>query len=221
MYIQENLTTTPHEVPDCSWELPDALAEKFYRFGAFSKLVLNDDRSAIADIVEDTERREEHEKARAREEQERAEREAEQERARQQAALEKQGVAVMARSMFRSTAAAMPADDVIRCRALAEEWTPGIFEVGNVRTEGNIPYRCCQAHDSTGNPDWSPSKYPALWAPYHGTTPETALPWIAPTGAHDLYKQGECIVWTDGRTLRAVQDTNFSPDDLLAAWADA
>ena len=45
MYIQESLTTTPHEVPGCSWELSDALAEKFYRFGAFSKLVLNDDRS--------------------------------------------------------------------------------------------------------------------------------------------------------------------------------
>ena len=220
MYIQENLTTTPHEVPGCSWELPDALVEKFYRFGAFSKLVLNDDRSAIADIVDDTERREEHEKARAREEQERAEREAEWDRARQQAALEKQGVAVMARSMFRSTAAAMPADDVIRCRALAEEWAPGAFAVGDVRTEDGVPYRCCQEHDSTGTSNWNPSQVPALWAAYHGASPETALPWIAPTGAHDLYKAGECMVWTDGSVKRALQDTNFSPDDLPDAWVD-
>lgn len=218
MYIQENLTTTPHEVPGCSWPLPDMLVEKICRYGAFAKLVLNDDRSAIVDIIEDTERREQYEATRARKAQERAEREAERERAWQQAALEKQGVAVMARSMFRSTAAAMPADDVIRCRALAEEWAPGAFAVGDVRTEDGVPYRCCQEHDSTGNSNWNPSQVPALWAPYHGTTPETALSWIAPTGAHDLYKAGECMVWTDGIVMRAKRDTNFSPEESPSDW---
>lgn len=54
MYIQKDLTTTPYELPGISWELTDALLEKFHSFQAFSKLVFNEDESEIIDIVENT-----------------------------------------------------------------------------------------------------------------------------------------------------------------------
>lgn len=211
MYIQENLTTTPYELPGISWEVPAALEGKLTQYGAFAKLVLNDGRTALLDIVEDSGRRAAFEAQRAQEQAEQAARA-------RAAALEAQGVRVMAQTMFRAQAASMTADEVICCRALAGEWSPGAYQAGDVRALGGVPYRCCQAHDSTGNPDWKPGAASALWAAYHGTSPETALPWEAPSGAHDLYKSGECMVWTDGQIMRAVQDTAFSPEQTPDAW---
>lgn len=220
MYVQENLTTTPHEVPGVSWELPDSLTGKFWSLGAFAKLVLDENRTRITDIVEDTEKRKAAEAEAAREEAEDAEIKAKQKKLASAAALEEQGIKTMARVMFRNAAPQMAADDVIACRSLAEDWMPGIYSAGDVRCVDGVPYRCVQGHDSTVNPDWNPSKAPALWAAYHGTGRETALPWAQPTGAHDIYQTGECMVWTDGRVLRAVQDTSFSPDDYPTSWED-
>lgn len=211
MYIQENLTTTPYELPGISWEVPAALEGRLRQYGAFAKLVLDEGKTALLDIAEDSEARAAFEALRAKEQAEQAARA-------RAAALEAQGVRAMARTMFRAQAASMPADEVIRCRALAGEWSPGTYQAGDVRALGGVPYRCCQAHDSTGNPDWKPGAASALWAAYHGTSPETALPWEAPSGAHDLYKSGECMVWTDGQIMRAVQDTAFSPGQAPDAW---
>lgn len=97
-------------------------------------------------------------------------------------------------------------------------WKPGSFVIGDVRAYEGIPYKCVQAHDSTGNEAWNPAATPALWMQYHGTTPETARPWIAPTGAHDMYKVGEYMVWTDGTMFRCLADTVYSPTDYPAAW---
>ena len=68
-------------------------------------------------------------------------------------------------------------NDVIDLSPLLRVWKPGKHEAGTVVTYGETPYRCTQTHDSTGNPDWSPDKAPALWAPYHATDAEHALPW--------------------------------------------
>ena len=122
---------------------------------------------------------------------------------------------------FAAAASHVDADAVIRAQALCAAWEPGVYQLGEVRTCEGVPYRCCQAHDSTANPGWTPTTERALWAPYHGTTPETALPWAAPTGAHDMYKAGECMIWTDGTVKRCRQDTNFSPTDYAQAWEDA
>ena len=81
-----------------------------------------------------------------------------------------------------------PPDIVIQTADFILPWTEGKYALDDVRMWDGQPKRCCQAHDSTGNPDWTPA-VASLWAPFHGTTPETALPWIAPTGAHDMYKK--------------------------------
>ena len=107
----------------------------------------------------------------------------------------------------------------INCVAtLVRLWKPGAYAVGDVRIHGGIPYRCVQAHDSSANPGWTPQAEPALWMQYHGTTPETARPWVDPTGAHDMYRAGEYMIWTDGSTYKCVQNTAYSPGDQPQAW---
>ena len=104
---------------------------------------------------------------------------------------------------------------------LLRTWQPGSYAVGDLRAYEGIPYKCVQAHDSTANPGWTPDAVPALWMQYHGTSPETARPWIAPTGAHDQYKAGEYMIYTDGKSYKATQDTTYSPSDYPAAWEEA
>ena len=100
---------------------------------------------------------------------------------------------------------------------LLRKWVPGNYVVGDVRMYEGIPYKCIQAHDSTSNETWNPS-VASLWMQYHGTSVETARPWVAPTGAHDMYLAGEYMIWTDGLTYRCLSNTNFSPADYALAW---
>lgn len=220
MYVQENLTTTPHEVLGISWKLPEELAEKFWSLGAFAKLVLDENRTCITDIIEDIEKREKAEAEAAQEEAEEVEIKEKREKLVKAAILEEQGVKTLARVLFRNVAPQMSANEVITCRALATEWEPGNYAVGDVRNFNNIPFRCVQEHDSAENPNWNPFEAPALWASYHGTTSETALPWVQPTGMHDMYKKGEYMIWMNDTLYRAVQDTNFSPEEFPNAWEE-
>lgn len=109
-------------------------------------------------------------------------------------------------------------DDAIHVMALFPAWAPGnyIQSVGQARMYNDYPYRVLQPHDSTHNPGWTPEAVPALWAPYHGTTPETALPFVVHSGAP--YKQGEMMVWTDGRVYKCKQDTTYSPAEYAQVW---
>ena len=98
------------------------------------------------------------------------------------------------------------------------DWTPASYSVNDVVKYNGIPYKCVQAHDSTNNTTWTPPSVPALWMEYHGTSKETARNWIAPTGAHDMYKQGEWMIFTDGKYYECLNDTAYSPTDYSSAW---
>lgn len=97
-------------------------------------------------------------------------------------------------------------------------WKEGVYVVGDVRLYENNPYKCVQAHDSTNNPTWNPAEAASLWSQYHGTSVETARPWVAPTGAHDMYLENEYIIYTDGYIYKCVSDTVYSPTDFTQAW---
>lgn len=97
-------------------------------------------------------------------------------------------------------------------------WRPEAFVAGDVRVYAGAPYKCVQAHDATDNPDWTPAAVPALWIQYHGTSPDTARAFIAPTGAHDIYRAGEYMIWTDGQVYKCLSDTAYSPGEYAAAW---
>ena len=106
----------------------------------------------------------------------------------------------------------------IACMSFFEAWTPNAYNVGDVRTDPTTgyPYECIQAHDSIVNTTWD-INVRTLWKPYHSTKKEYALPYEAPTGAHDMYKVGEyCII--EEHIYKCLQDTNFSPVDYAQAW---
>lgn len=129
-----------------------------------------------------------------------------------------------ARMMLPAVQSSMSADDTITVAALYDEWAEGAYQVGDIRLaayEGtHQPWRCRQEHDTAVYPDITPdgSAWRTFWVPFHGTGPQTAQDWVAPTMAEDMYKAGEYMIYTDGITYRCLSDTNFSPEDYPEAW---
>ena len=117
--------------------------------------------------------------------------------------------------------AAIDTDDKrIRASGLYEDWVKGSYQVGDIRNANGQTWECFQAHDNATHPDIRPDN-PAwftFWRPLHGTSHETARPFVPVMGAHDMYRAVEYMVYTDGKTYRCKQDTNFSPEDYPAAW---
>ena len=46
----------------------------------------------------------------------------------------------------------------------------------------------------------------------------TARAWVQPTGAHDIYRAGEYMIWTDGQVYKCLSDTAYSPGEYGQAW---
>lgn len=117
------------------------------------------------------------------------------------------------------------ADGMIEAAPLLKPWKAGTMEnpvayiENDVRTMGNQPWRCVQAHVHYGEPGWDPVSARALWSPYHATRRSYALPFVAPTQAQDAYQTGEWMLWTDGRRYLAIRDgVDRGPDVLPEAW---
>lgn len=108
---------------------------------------------------------------------------------------------------------------------LIKPWVPGTSEKPitytkdlDLRVHDGAPYKCAQTHTHRGEAGWEPGVAPALWYAYHGTSPETARPYIQPTGAHDVYRLGEYII-DDGRIKPpTVDNMAYSPAAYPAGW---
>lgn len=114
-------------------------------------------------------------------------------------------------------------NEVIDLGPLLIEWSQGTiqkpiaYNVGDIRYYNGMPWKCVQNHPHYGQPNWQPGKV-SMWAPYHGTDAQHALPWTKPTGAHDMYQIGQFMIWTDGEIYECIQATNFSPEEYPQAW---
>ena len=116
--------------------------------------------------------------------------------------------------------AVMDNDQKITDRNLCAEWVPGDHKVGETYTAIGQIWECFQQYNNDTFPDIRPGD-PSWYTfnrPLHGKTPETAMPWVAPMGAHDIYKAGEYMVWTDGTVQHCLKQTNFSPVEQADAW---
>lgn len=114
-------------------------------------------------------------------------------------------------------------DKRIRASGLYPEWQEGTHAKGDIYNAEGQTWECYQAYDNATHPDIRPGE--SAWytfnRPLHGTTPETARPFVPVQGAHDMYRAGEYMVWKDGKTYRCKEDTNFSPEDYAQAWEEA
>lgn len=115
--------------------------------------------------------------------------------------------------------------EIIACEELLPAWSKegpkgdGGHEAGEACTHAGQAWKCCQAHNTTNNPDIEPGQSPAHWAPYHTTDPAKAKPFVQPTGAHDTYMKGEVCLWTDDTVRRSKVDNNaYSPEDYPDNW---
>lgn len=122
-------------------------------------------------------------------------------------------------------------DQKIRASGLYSDWVKGNHTVGEIfnthagddlGSEWEQTWECYQAYDNDIYPDIIPGN--AAWytfnRPLHGKTPETARPFVPVQGAHDMYQQGEFMVWTDGETYECIDPngTAYSSGDYAAAW---
>ena len=111
-------------------------------------------------------------------------------------------------------------DQRLRASGLYQEWTEMAYGVGDIRNANGQTWECFQAHDPAINPGIVPGD-PAwftFWRPLHGKSPETARPFVSVMGAHDMYRAGEYMIYTDGQTYRCKSDTNYSPEEYAQAW---
>ena len=101
-------------------------------------------------------------------------------------------------------------------------WTPGKYEVGDIRNYAGQTWECRQAHDNATYPDITPDNaqtWANFWKPLHGTSKETARPWVKPwAGTTDMYLTGDYMVYTDGRIYKCLSDTVYSPEEYAQAW---
>ena len=84
----------------------------------------------------------------------------------------------------------LPDESLEQMAFYMEDWqTDTAYEVGNVRSYEDQPYRCVQAH--TSQADWTPPAVPALWVKI--AKPGEIPVWTQPAGAHDAYQKGDKV----------------------------
>lgn len=125
-------------------------------------------------------------------------------------------------TMYQAQSGSMTTDQQISNRFMAPAWKPGNHTVGEIYcTTPDSIWKCRQAYNNSVYPDIKPdsSAWYTFNIPLHGTTPETALPFVQPIEAESRYKTGEYMIYTDGAIYMCVRDTAYSPDDDAQAWS--
>lgn len=111
-------------------------------------------------------------------------------------------------------------DKRLRASGLYPGWAPGNHPKGEICNAGGQTWECFAPYNNAVYPDVRPGE--ASWytfnRPLHGTSPETARPFVPVRGAHDMYRSGEYMIWTDGGVYRCLRDTNFSPEEVPGDW---
>lgn len=126
-------------------------------------------------------------------------------------------------TMYKAQSGSMTTDQKISNRFMAPAWKPGNHTVNEIYcTTPDSIWKCRQAYNNDVYPDIKPGN--DAWftfnIPLHGTTPETALPYVPPKEAESRYKTGEYMVWTDGKIKHCIRDTAYGPEEDASAWED-
>lgn len=111
-------------------------------------------------------------------------------------------------------------DQRIRLSGLYPQWHSGVWQTGALCNALGQTWECFAAVDNAIYPGVTPEdpSWYTFFRPLHGKSPESARPFVDPTGAHDTYKPGEHILWTDGKLFRCTRETAYGPDSDTIAW---
>lgn len=113
-------------------------------------------------------------------------------------------------------------DQRIRASGLYEDWEPGAHKAGEIYNAGAQTWECYADYDNAVYPDIYPGSgaWQTFNRPLHGTSRETARPWVAPTHSMDIYRRGEWMIWTDDAAYECIAEngTNFSPEEYPGGW---
>lgn len=113
-------------------------------------------------------------------------------------------------------------DKRLRASGLYPDWEPGVHAQGDIYNADGQTWECFSAYDNAVYPDIRPGE--SAWytfnRPLHGTSPETARPFVPVQGSHDLYLAGEYMT-LGGALWRCKSDTNFSPEEYPEAWEES
>ena len=64
-----------------------------------------------------------------------------------------------------------------------------------------------------------PSDLRSLWGLAHTKNPDMAKSWVDPLGTSGMYMKDECVLWSDGKVYKAVNDnTVHTPEAYPAGW---
>ena len=99
-----------------------------------------------------------------------------------------------------------------------DAWRAGVYvAAGQTVSHGGKLWKCVQGH--TTQAAWAPG-FPGLDALWTEAQPVGVVAeWKQPAGAHDAYKKGEYMAWTDGAVYRCLSDnTVHAPAELPGAW---
>jgi len=95
------------------------------------------------------------------------------------------------------------------------EWKPRRYVIDDIVQYDDGAYKCVQAHDATGNPDWTPRNAASLWFSYRGAIDEWPR-WAQPAGAHDAYAKGARVTHNSRRWTSDVDANVWEPG--IAMW---
>ena len=114
-----------------------------------------------------------------------------------------------------NAAAAIINEDAAAFRVWLEN---GDYQRGDVRIDpaDNVPYWAIHSHGAASGHICQPSKTPSMWAHCHGTSPETARPFVAES--YNLYQQGHYCTEHGAVFLCLANNTVHAPGVLPSAW---
>lgn len=99
----------------------------------------------------------------------------------------------------------LPDESLARMAPYMQEWEPdAVYQVGNLRSYLELPYRCLQTHKSQET--WNPADAPSLWAKVLIPDPSVIPEWEQPSSTNP-YMKGDKVKH-NGKTWVSDIDNN-------------
>ncbi len=92
------------------------------------------------------------------------------------------------------------------------------YRRGDVRIDpaDGAPYWAMHDHGPASGQVHRPGESPTIWTHCHGTTAETARPFVAE--GHNPYRVGHCCAWEEGVYRCGMDGCVWSPGEYPEAW---